>query len=115
MTDGDRAELERAIRERRKVQLAYRRRNGSTSLHIVAPVDIRFGETEGTKSAEYLWAHCYAEGESEMHRCDGIISVRVMDECFDAAELLREWPQRRWPLPEQWSVSRSWDSRGDAS
>lgn len=106
---ADRSVLEQAIRGHLRVQLAYQRIDGSVSLHVVAPVDIRFGETEATRGTEYLWAHCYAENVAEMHRCDRIISARILEESFDPAELVRNWPQHKWPLPVEWAVVRSWE------
>lgn len=108
MSDDDRIRLTSAIRDHNNVQLAYRRLDGSTSLHLVAPIDIRHGNTPATEAHEYLWAFCYAESRAEMHRCEGILTVRVMDTAFEPAELLSNWPVERWPLPSKWQVARRW-------
>ena len=108
MKAEDRSNLERAIRDQIRVQIAYRRADGTVSLHVVAPVDIRFGETDRTRTTEYVWAFCYAEGLAEMHLCDRVLSARVLTDTFDGEALLGNWPHRKWPLPKSWTVPRQW-------
>src|SRR5689334_1627685 len=108
MDAAARDRLTSAIQLHCDIQLAYRRRDGSTSVHIVAPIDVREGDTKATETQEYLWAFCYAENQAEMHKCERILSVRVMETKFDPTKLLDAWPVDRWPLPSQWRVARSW-------
>lgn len=108
VNESDRETLERAIQGERKAQVGYQRADGSISVHVVAPVDIRLGETERTGDTEYLWAFCYAEGIPEMHRCDRILQVRELAEGFSGKALLESWPSKKWPLPNAWVIRRAW-------
>jgi predicted DNA-binding transcriptional regulator YafY len=94
-----------AIQRKRKVQLGYQRRDGSPSLHVVAPIDLQLGDTEATATTEYLWAYCFAEEKAEMHRMNRVLTVRIIDERFDLEEILAKWPTN-WPLPKSWRVPR---------
>jgi predicted DNA-binding transcriptional regulator YafY len=102
-----RTKLIQAIQGRNKLQLGYRRRDGTMSLHIVAPIDLQLGVTADTQTTEYLWAYCFAEGRAEARVCDGILTVRVLDERFDADAVKSAWPST-WPLPPRWRVDRDW-------
>ena len=64
-----------AIRSRSRIQLGYERLDGSRSLHIVAPVDLRRGDRPSTAEVEYLWAYCFAENKAETHNCDRVLTV----------------------------------------
>lgn len=107
MNEELRARLVRAIRDRRKLQIGYRRRDGTTSLHVVAPVDLQLGVTPDTHHIEYLWAFCFAEQRAEARVCDNILTIRVLDEPFDAPSVLAAWSST-WPLPDRWRVERDW-------
>lgn len=109
MTPEQRTTVVEAIQLHQKLQLGYRRTDGSLSLHTVAPVDIQPGDRPSTSEKEYLWAFCYAENKAELHLCERILSARILDERFSVNELLDMWP-REWTLPEVWRVPRSWAS-----
>ncbi|HEX9123545.1 MAG TPA: WYL domain-containing protein [Actinomycetota bacterium] len=101
--------LMRAIQGRHRVKLVYRRQlDGVTSIHEIAPLDIRGGDTSRTANTLYLWAWCFAEQEAEMHLMDRVERVLELDQVFDTDDLLARWPTRRWPLPKSWSVPRDW-------
>lgn len=91
-------------------RLAYsRQRDGILSLHHVAPIDIRAGDTPRTSETWYLWAYCYEEQCLEMHLMDRVRSAVLMERCSEPAEILRRWPEPEWPRPEVWVVPRNWD------
>ena len=87
--------------------MGYERRDGSVSLHMVAPVDLQPGDRPSTEGKEYLWAYCFAESKAELHLTDRILTVRVLAEAFDPARVIADWPVS-WRLPASWRVSRSW-------
>jgi len=100
-----------AIESARKVRLAYRRQSDEvTSLHEIAPVDVRPGWTDRTRNNQYLWAWCYAEGKAEMHLVDRIEGAFLLESEFDPAAVLRDWRDTGWPLPDTWEVRREWTS-----
>ena len=101
--------LVRAIQHCEVVRLGYSRQaDGILSLHRVAPIDIRPGETPRTRQKTYLWAFCLEEGRVEMHLLDRILSVSPTDSTYEPAPILEYWPTDRWPLPEEWVVPRDW-------
>lgn len=101
-------ELTLAIRDRRVVRLAYARQtDGVLSLHYIAPIDLRFGETPRTRSTTYLWAFCLDEDKLETHLVDRIRKVDRTNRHFSPADLLREWPDN-WPRPPEWRIPREW-------
>ena len=106
-----RTNLVKAIQTNSTLQLLYRRGDGTESLHVVAPIDLRLGETQVTAKLEYLWAYCFAEHEAEMHRLDRVLNARVLDEHFDVREVLDLWPDK-WPLPKGWTIPRNWKGKG---
>ena len=107
MTPEQRVKLIEAIQTCREVQLGYERRDGSRSLHVVAPMDLRMGDTPTTEETEYLWAFCLAESEAEMHLCERILAVRLLG-VFEPRDILAIWPSERWPLPQHWCIARDW-------
>ena len=99
-----------AIVNHRKVRLVYRRaKDGVTSIHEVAPVDIRGGDRSTTKDRLYLWAWCFAQRDLEMHVLDRIVNVVPGADSFDPRWLLASWPESRWPKPARWNIPRDWD------
>lgn len=104
--------LVEAIRSAKRVRLIYRRKYDEvTSVHEIAPVDIRRGPRETTGDTPYLWAWCFAEDKLETHFLDRIERVIVLDEIFDPAQILGRWPEQ-WPRPDEWVVPREWDESG---
>ena len=102
--------LTTGITSRRIVRLGYsRQRDGVLSLHHVAPIDIRPGDTPRTSATWYLWAYCFEEQRLEMHLLDRVRSANLTGGLFDPAEILAKWPAPDWPRPEAWIVPRSWD------
>jgi hypothetical protein len=84
-----------------------RQRDGIVSLHRVAPIDIRPGETAKTGDRLYLWAYCYDEAIPEMHILERVRTAKSTGEAFDPTSILDNWPEK-WPLPDSWRVSRKW-------
>jgi predicted DNA-binding transcriptional regulator YafY len=100
--------LTEAIVSSRLVRLGYSRKaDGVVSLHHVAPVDIRRGDTAATEDTWYLWAYCVEEARLERHLVDRIVSATGDDQSFDPRDVLRRWPEG-WPLPDEWVIPRQW-------
>ena len=100
--------LTQAIVQRRIVRLGYaRQRDEIVSLHRVAPIDIRAGETRNTANRVYLWAYCYEESLVETHLLDRIRSVTLTEDRFSPPAIFAQWPET-WPLPDAWAVPRDW-------
>jgi predicted DNA-binding transcriptional regulator YafY len=98
-----------AIRNAEKVRLVYvRQRDEIVSIHDVAPVDIRHGDTPRTASTLYVWAWCFAEDKPETHFLDRIQRVLDTGDTFEPSEVVARWVDH-WPLPDGWEVDRSWD------
>ena len=101
--------LEEAIERRVRVQLLYdRQRDGVTSLHVVAPLDIRPGDTPRTTGRMYLWAWCFAESKPETHLLNRVRAVSPTGEAFDTDDILERWVRAGWPSPEPWVTPREW-------
>ena len=83
-------------------------RDEVTSIHEVAPLDVRAGWTERTDHLLYVWAWCYAEDKAEMHLLDRVEAVVGVAKSFDPQVVLAEWTRTAWPLPDEWEVSRDW-------
>jgi len=98
-----------AIQEKKRVRLAYERQaDGVTSVHEVAPFDVRPGETARTSKVGYLWAWCYSEARPEMHILHRIRKVVPLSDGFDPSDLLSRWPKDKWPPPSTWVIPREW-------
>ena len=105
-------EIAEAIGACRRLRLVYTRKaDGVTSIHEVAPVDIRPGDTPATATNEYLWAWCFAEDKLERHLLDRVRSVEILPTRFEPAEILARWPSG-WPQPSTWRIGRTWAMRG---
>lgn len=103
--------LVRAIRGQERVRLVYaRQRDEVVSIHEVAPIDIRPGDTPRTAATLYVWAWCFAESKPETHLLARIQRVLDTADTFDAAAMLKAWIDH-WPLPDGWKVERSWPDR----
>ena len=101
-------ELEEAITQRRIVRVAYvRQSDGVVSLHHVAPIDIRLGDTLKTSGTRYLWAWCFEEGKAETLIVDRIQRVVPTAEVFNPKAVLSSWASN-WPMPDSWAVPRDW-------
>ncbi len=101
--------LTAGIMGRHVVRLGYlRQRDGVVSLHHVAPIDIRLGDTPRTGGTWYLWAYCFEEDRLEMHLLERVRSATLTDRSFNPREILAKWPEPEWPLPKEWVVPRSW-------
>lgn len=91
------------------MRLAYNRQaDGVTSMHEVAPIDIRPGWTPRIQHLVYLWAWCFAESKAEMHLLERVEFAIPLSEKFDAAAILQSWKESAWPLPDEWFVPRDW-------
>jgi predicted DNA-binding transcriptional regulator YafY len=108
MADEDAVQkLTLAITEHRRVRLTYSRQADEvTSIHEVAPIDIRGGDTPRTKQTFYLWAWCFAEDKLERHLLDRIVRVDGLQATFDPGAIYRRWPEG-WPMPDTWNIPRS--------
>lgn len=102
--------LTAAIADRRIVRLGYSRlqRGAMLTLHYIAPIDIRPGESEATRGILYLWAYCFDQSRLETHLLGRVRSVTPSDEVFDPDLIMRLWPTDRWPVPPDWVVPRDW-------
>jgi predicted DNA-binding transcriptional regulator YafY len=108
-TAEDVTALVEAIQNCRRVRLVYRRQlDGVTSMHEVAPLDLRPGDTGRTATTIYLWAWCFAEQEAEMHLLDRVLRAQALEARFDPTEIAGAWPMKRWPIPAEWTVPRDW-------
>src|SRR5687767_5706652 len=98
--------LGEAIEGRRIVRVAYvRQSDGVLSLHHLAPIDIRPGDTLKTSRTQYLWAWCFEEGKAETLILDRIQRVLQTEEVFSPGEVLGSWATN-WPMPDSWIVPR---------
>lgn len=109
MLEGPVAEaIAQAIAEAATVRLVYKHRNDETvSIHEIAPIDLRPGDTDRTARIFYLWAWCLAEDKLESHIASRILKVIPTGQSFDAAEILARWAESG-PLPDRWVVPRTW-------
>lgn len=106
VTSDLRGALENAIGGCRIIRLGYvRASDGLVTLHRVAPVDIRPGDTPRFATTEYLWAFCYEESKLERHLVNRIVSVTPTPDAFDPRDLFRSWPEG-WYVPKQWVIPR---------
>lgn len=97
-----------AIKRKRVIRLGYARNSdGVVSLHDVAPIDVRPGDTTATASRLYLWAYCLAEQRLETHIFDRVITAQPTDREFSAHFVDSVWPAN-WPRPAKWEISRDW-------
>jgi hypothetical protein len=70
---------------------------------LVAPLDIKPGETPATQDKDYLWVHSYETNGTRRLRLDRVMKVDATEETFDPAELMKRWKEE----PE-WNVAREW-------
>jgi hypothetical protein len=98
-----------AIQTRQIVRLAYRRKEDEViTLHEVAPLDIRRGDSSSTALVQYLWTWCYAQERAEIHLLGRIVRATTLTMTFDPDDILGQWPTWKWPLPSEWSIPRDW-------
>jgi predicted DNA-binding transcriptional regulator YafY len=108
-TDESLENLVLAIAERRRVRLVYQRQADEvTTIHEVAPMDLRPGDTQRTAHTVYLWAWCFAEDRLELHLMSRVKRADLLDGFFDPAPLLARWPEDIWPRFPTWNVPRDW-------
>lgn len=102
-------QLVQAVIGAETVRLVYSnlKKAGVVSMHDVAPIDVRPGDTPRTSSTLYLWAWCFAEDKPETHLVSRIRRVSPTGNTFDGPEILDLWVAH-WPLPEGWKVPRTW-------
>jgi len=94
-----------AIREKRKCYVRYKRDpEKPVEKYLVAPLDIKPGETPATQANDYVWVHSYETGGTRRLRLDRVMKVDVTGETFDPAELMKDWKDK---VPE-WNVPREW-------
>lgn len=97
-----------AIDNREILRIGYSHLHGGPlSLHRIAPVDVRPGDSAKTSRTLYLWAFCYDRNQPETHLLTGIRTLTETSETFDPLLVLRMWPDR-WPLPPTWAIPRDW-------
>jgi predicted DNA-binding transcriptional regulator YafY len=103
------ASLTSAIKGGLVVRLGYSPIDGGPiTLHRVAPIDIRPGDSESTRSVSYLWAYCFDRHRVEKHRLPGIRTVTVTEERFDTTAVMNTFREQGWQVPGDWVVSRDW-------
>jgi len=94
-----------AIQNKRKCYVRYKRDpEKPVEKYLVAPLDIKPGETPATQSNDYLWVHSYETGGTRRLRLDRVMKVDVTEETFDPAEVMASWKDKE---PE-WNVAREW-------
>lgn len=94
-----------AIREKRKCYVRYKRDpEKPVEKYLVAPLDIKPGDTPATQDKDYLWVHSYETGGTRRLRLDQVMKVDLTGETFDPAELMAGWKDKQ---PE-WNVAREW-------
>ncbi len=94
-----------AIQNKRKCYVRYKRDpEKPVEKYLVAPLDIKPGETPATQSNDYLWVHSYETGGTRRLRLDRVMKVDVTEETFDPAEVMVDWKNKE---PE-WNVAREW-------
>ena len=93
-----------AIREKRKCYVRYKRDpDAPVDKYLVAPLDIKPGETPATQDKDYLWVHSYETNGTRRLRLDRVMKIDATEETFDPAELMKGWKKE----PE-WNVAREW-------
>lgn len=93
-----------AIRGRRKCYVRYKRDlEKPVEKYMVAPLDIKPGETPATQNLDYLWVHSYETNGTRGLRLDRVMKVDVTEETFDPAEVMAGWKK----TPE-WNLAREW-------
>jgi hypothetical protein len=96
--------VKEAIREKRKCYVRYKRDpEKPVEKYLVAPLDIKPGETPTTQANDYLWVHSYETKGTRRLRLDRVMKVDATEETFDPAELMAGWKKE----PE-WNVARDW-------
>jgi len=94
-----------AIREKRKCYVRYKRDpEKPVEKYLVAPLDIKPGETPATQTSDYLWVHSYETKGTRRLRLDRVMRVNVTEETFDPAKVMAGWKDKetQWNLPREW-------------
>jgi predicted DNA-binding transcriptional regulator YafY len=94
-----------AIRQKRRVTLAYRSARGLRNYSVI-PLDVKGGRTGRTKQNRYMWAYAETAGRPLAFRLERVVKVEVLpDAGFEPAELAKAWPgkQVKWNLPRDWA------------
>ena len=93
-----------AIQGKRKCYVRYKRDlEKPVEKYMVAPLDIKPGETPATRNLDYLWVHSYETNGTRRLRLDRVMKVDVTEETFDPVEVMAGWKK----TPE-WNVAREW-------
>jgi len=99
-----------AVVNRWVARIVYdRQRDGVTSIHEVAPIDVSPGPTAGSAAKVYLIAWCFAESKPETHLVERIRDVSLTGETFEPKAIASSWPVKEWPIPAEWVVPRKWE------
>jgi predicted DNA-binding transcriptional regulator YafY len=97
--------VKEAIRERRRCYVRYKPElEAAVKTYFVAPLDIKPGETEASRTNDYLWAHSYEHDRTVSLRLDRVRGVELSDERFDPQTLMADWEVRE----PKWNVAREW-------
>ena len=97
--------VEDAIRNKRRLFVNYRADpQAPIQAYLVAPLDIKPGKSDKTRTTDYLWVYSY-DHESVLSLILGkVVGVEPSEQGFDPAEIMAEWKNRS----PAWNVDRAW-------
>lgn len=97
--------VEEAIRGKRRLFVNYRPDpQAPIQAYLVAPLDIKPGKSEKTRTTDYLWAYSY-DHESVLSLILGkVVGVELSEQTFDPAEIMADWKNKS----PKWHVDRDW-------
>jgi hypothetical protein len=93
-----------AINKKQKVYVRYRSNpENPVETYFCAPLDIKAGETPGSKANDYLWVYSYKHGCVISLLLGRVLGVEISDEMFNPIDLMSDWKDK----PE-WNIEREW-------
>ena len=102
--------VKEAIRWERKLYVRYKPDPGQpVEAYLVAPLDVKPGQTAATRANDYLWVYSYEHGHVLSLRLGRVLGVELSEANFDPADVMA-----RWMKPPEWNVSRDWQAKADS-
>jgi hypothetical protein len=97
--------VEEAIRQKRRLFVNYRPDpEAPIQSYLVAPLDIKPGKSEVTRTTDYLWVYSY-DHESILSLILGrVVGVELSEQSFDPTEIMADWKNKS----PAWNVEREW-------
>lgn len=96
--------VQEAISKKRKLYVRYRTTSDRpVDTYTCIPLDVKPGETNATKTHDYLWIYSEKHGHVLSLRLERVQGVELSGESFDpaeAAKLMGKAPE--WNLPRDW-------------